>query len=384
MLQAEDLPVVRFVDHILEHAVQQGASDVHFETFLDHFSIRFRVDGVLSQPLTPDVHLSEAIIARLKTIANLDLAEKRLPQDGHIECTAHGRTIDFRISVLPTQYGESVVLRVLDSGIGRRGLEDMGMTPEVLGSFRQALRSGSGMILTTGPTGSGKTTTLYGALRELNQDDTKIVTVEDPVEYETEGIVQVNTNDDIGLTFARVLRAFLRHDPDKILIGELRDATTAKVAVQAALTGHLVLSTLHTNDAPGAITRLVDMGLEPYLIADTLRGVLAQRLLRRICPHCCEEIQPTADERPLMEAYHIEHLYRGRGCTLCKHSGYIGRFGVYEWLSMTYRLREATRQLLPLETLRIIAHEEGLTPLKSAAARLVSTGTTTLNEFMKV
>ncbi|MDE6576108.1 MAG: GspE/PulE family protein [Opitutales bacterium] len=384
MLNAEDLPIVRFVDHVLEHAVRQGASDVHFETFLDHFSIRFRVDGILSEQLTPNVHLSEAIIARLKTLANLDLAEKRLPQDGHLECVTHGRTIDFRISVLPTQYGESVVLRVLDSGIGQRSLAQMGITPAILASFRQALTSGSGMILTTGPTGSGKTTTLYGALRELNQEDTKIVTVEDPVEYETEGLVQVNIDDDIGLTFEHVLRAFLRHDPDKILIGELRDTVTAKIAVQAALTGHLVLSSLHTNDAPGAITRLIDMSVEPYLVADTLRGVLAQRLLRKICPHCKEAIAPTAEMRAVMEAHQIERTYRGRGCDRCDGSGYCGRFGVYEWLSMTYPLREATRQLRPLEELRAIARTEGLIPLKNAAAQHVNAGTTTLDEFQKL
>ena len=379
-----DFPIIRFVDHVLEYGVKKHASDIHFETFADTVMVRLRVDGVLVELPAPSRGLGNPIISRVKTLANLDLAERRLPQDGHIERKYLDRLVDFRVSTLPTQYGESVVLRVLDQGSWHFDLSQMGISDEILVDLRKALHAGSGIILTTGPTGSGKTTTLYSALNEINDEETKIVTVEDPVEYETEGMVQVNVRDDVGLTFERALRAFLRHDPDKILIGELRDTITAKIAIQAALTGHLVLGTLHTNDAPGAVTRLVDMDIDPYLIADTVRGVLAQRLLRKICPYCKKEVQPTPEERAKMDQYHIEKIYKGAGCTRCEGKGYQGRFGLYEWLGVTIGIRDAVRKKVSLDDLRELAVSEGLVPLKKVAADRVNDGTTTLWEFDKI
>lgn len=384
MESREDFPVVRFVDHVLEYAVRKRASDVHFETFADCMKVRLRIDGVLVELPAPDHSLGDPIISRIKTLAGLDLAEKRLPQDGHIERTYFDRSVDFRVSTLPTQYGESVVLRVLDRGNWHFDLDKMGISPEILVQLRKVLKSGSGIILTTGPTGSGKTTTLYSAIAEINDEETKILTVEDPVEYETEGIVQVNVRDDVGLTFEAALRSFLRHDPDKILVGELRDSITAKVAIQAALTGHLVLGTLHTNDAPSAVTRLVDMGLDTYLIADTVRGILAQRLMRRICEKCRTEAVPSKEERGLMEKYRISHVYYGKGCPACHNTGYSGRLGIFEWLPISAEIRQAIRQKTSLEELQKIAQQQGLIPLRDAAVEILRNGQTTIREFLKI
>lgn len=379
-----EFPVIRFVDYVLGLAVQHQASDVHFESFSDQLLVRLRIDGSLLELPAPDPNLATPIISRLKTLANLDPAEKRLPQDGHIEYVCFGRPIDFRISTLPTQYGESIVLRVLDRSVQHLNLGVSGIDPSILAQLRQALRAGSGIILTTGPTGSGKTTTLYSALAEINDEATKIITVEDPVEYEMEGIVQVNVREEVGLTFESAMRAFLRHDPDKILIGELRDTVTAKIAIQAALTGHLVLGTLHTNDAPSAITRLMDMGIEDYLLADTLRGILAQRLVRRICLECREEAEPTLEERAQMESLGIERLYRGMGCEYCQGKGYRGRFGIYEWMPMSFELRDAVRRKVALEELEALSIKQGRVPLKEVVAQRVNEGLTTLSELNKI
>ncbi|MDR2807107.1 MAG: GspE/PulE family protein [Puniceicoccales bacterium] len=379
-----DFPIIRFVDYVLKYAVQRHASDVHFETFANTILIRLRVDGILFELPAPVRHLGDAIISRVKTLANLDLAERRLPQDGHIEGSYFDRFVDFRVSTLPTQYGESVVLRILDRSSWHFNLEQMGIAPEILVQLRQVLHSGSGIVLATGPTGSGKTTTLYSALHEINDEETKIVTVEDPVEYEIEGMVQVNIRDDIGLTFERVLRAFLRHDPDKILVGELRDTITAKIAIQSALTGHLVLGTLHTNDAPSAVIRLIDMQIDPYLIADTVKGILAQRLLRQICPHCKEEIPMAPEDRPIVAPYGITKVYHGKGCDFCNRTGYKGRFGIYEWLVFNLSIRDGIRKRLPIHELHELAVEYGLVPLKKAALKALNEGMTTIAEFKKI
>jgi type IV pilus assembly protein PilB len=384
MSEDAEFPIIRFVDHVLEYAVKKGASDVHFETFANSVLIRLRVDGVLVELPAPERSLGDAIISRVKTLATLDLAEKRLPQDGHIERICLGRSVDFRVSTLPTQYGESVVLRVLDQGSWHFDLDEIGIAPEILVEFRQALNSGSGIILTTGPTGSGKTTTLYSALNEINNEETKIVTVEDPVEYETEGMVQVNVRDEVGLTFESALRAFLRHDPDKILVGELRDTITAKIAIQAALTGHLVLGTLHTNDAPSAVTRLVDMEIDPYLIADTVKGIIAQRLLRRICSNCKAEMFMTDKDKKKLEPYGVTKVYHGQGCAQCDGKGYKGRFGIYEWLPLALNIRDGIRKRLSLDKLHALAVQNGLISLKEVAAKGVRDGITTINEFDKI
>ncbi|MDR3317652.1 MAG: GspE/PulE family protein [Puniceicoccales bacterium] len=384
MPEDREFPIIRFVDHVLEYAVKQGASDVHFETFASSVLIRLRVDGVLIELPAPVRNLGDAIISRVKTLACLNLSEKRLPQDGHIERTCLGRSVDFRVSTLPTQYGESVVLRVLDHDSWHFDLDKMGIDPDILVQLRQILHSGSGIVLTTGPTGSGKTTTLYSALNEINDEETKIVTVEDPVEYETEGMVQVNVRDDVGLTFESVLRAFLRHDPDKILVGELRDALTARIAIQAALTGHLVLGTLHTNDAPSAITRLIDMDLDPYLIADTVKGVLAQRLLRKVCQNCKEEVPITPSEEKVVGPYGIEKVFRGKGCEQCSNTGCKGRFGIFEWLLIDFEVRSGIRQHLALDKFHELTVKNGLVPLKEIAMRALQEGTITVNEFQKI
>ncbi|MDR0351261.1 MAG: GspE/PulE family protein [Puniceicoccales bacterium] len=377
-------PIIKFVDHVLEHAIAHKASDAHFETFADSVAIRLRIDGVLQELPAPDRHLGDAIISRIKTLASLDLAEKRLPQDGHIEKIYLDRIVDFRVSTLPTQYGESVVLRILDKTSWHFNLDKMGISQNILTKIRENLRSGSGILLTTGPTGSGKTTTLYSALHEINDEATKILTIEDPVEYEIDGMVQVNVRDDIGLSFEKALRAFLRHDPDKILIGELRDSITAKIAIQAALTGHLVLGTLHTNDAPGAITRLIDMGIEPFLISDTIRGILAQRLLRKICENCKKKIfieKNTTVKYPELAGC---ECYIGHGCPKCNHSGYSGRFGIYEWLDIDKEIKQAIRNMASLESLQKISTIQGLIPLKTQAMIAVKNGQTTIQELDKV
>src|SRR5947207_7601940 len=342
--EANATPIIRFVDLILYQAIQDRASDIHFEPFENEFKIRYRVDGALYEMSPPPRHLALPVISRVKVMANMNIAERRLPQDGRIQKNIAGRHVDLRVSTLPTQFGESVVLRVLDRSTVNLDLEMLGMPDYVHNYILEIINRPNGIFIATGPTGSGKTTTLYSCLRKINTIDSKLLTAEEPVEYDLEGIVQVPVNEGIGLTFARALRAFLRQDPDRIMIGETRDLETAQIAIQASLTGHLVFTTLHTNDAPGAITRLIDMGVEPFLISATLEAVLGQRLLRSICPHCRATYQRT---EALLEELGLsrrdigaKNFFYGKGCDTCNQTGYKGRKGIYELLKITDPLRE--------------------------------------------
>ncbi len=386
--QAANLaPVVRFVNLVLFQAVRDRASDIHFEPFEDEFKIRYRVDGALYEMAPPPKHLAMPVTSRLKVIAGLNIAERRLPQDGRIQLTIAGRPIDFRVSTLPTQFGESVVLRVLDRSVVQLELEKLGMAEDVYQSFTEEIRKPNGIIIVTGPTGSGKTTTLYSALRRLNTIDSKLLTAEEPVEYDIEGIIQVPINDVIGLTFARTLRAFLRQDPDIIMVGEIRDLETAEIAVQASLTGHLVFSTLHTNDAPGAITRLIDMGVEPFLIASTLEAVLSQRLVRTICNSCKEPYQPEAD---ILEQIGLStellggrQFYHGAGCESCNQTGYRGRHGLFEYLRISDPIRDLINERKPTIVIREKAVELGMRTLREDGIRCILDGITTVEEVLK-
>ncbi len=341
---ANSRPVVRFVNLVLFQAVQDRASDIHFEPFEDEFKIRYRVDGALYEMAPPPKHMALPVISRLKVISGLNIAERRIPQDGRIQLPVAGRMIDFRVSTLPTQFGESVVLRVLDRSVVSLDLENIGMPDDVYNYFVEDIEKPNGIVVVTGPTGSGKTTTLYSALRRLNTIENKLLTAEEPVEYDIDGIVQVPINEAIGVTFAKVLRAFLRQDPDIIMIGEIRDIETSEIAIQSSLTGHLVFSTLHTNDAAGAITRLIDMGVEPFLIASTLEAILGQRLVRTICNNCKTEYQPTPEiiEQLGMTDKQVggRPFFYGAGCSYCNQTGYKGRRGIYEYLRIKDPLRE--------------------------------------------
>jgi type IV pilus assembly protein PilB len=325
---ANQAPVIRFVNLVMLQAVKDRASDIHFEPFENEFKIRYRVDGALYEMAPPPKHLALPVISRIKVISGLNIAERRLPQDGRIQLPVGGRQIDFRVSTLPTQFGESVVLRVLDRSSVQLDLQNLGMPEDVFSAFGEDIDKPNGIVVVTGPTGSGKTTTLYSALRRLNTIDSKLLTAEEPVEYDIEGIIQIPVHEAIGLTFARVLRAFLRQDPDIIMVGEIRDKETAEIAIQASLTGHLVFSTLHTNDAPGAVTRLIDMGVEPFLISSTMEGVLAQRLVRTICSECKQPYQPDKDVLELLnlteEQMQGRPFYHGVGCLRCNETGIQG------------------------------------------------------------
>jgi MSHA biogenesis protein MshE len=385
----EEAPVVRLLQTVFEDALQVRASDIHVEPMEKKLQIRFRVDGVLTLATEADKKIGPALIQRLKLMGDLDIAEKRLPQDGRFVVRLKQRAIDVRMSTVPVQYGESAVMRLLSHG-AHAGIADLGMTPEMLERFTKLIHRPHGLVLVTGPTGSGKTTTLYAALSDLNSPETKILTVEDPVEYRLEGINQVQVHDKIELTFARALRAFLRQDPDIILLGEMRDAETAQIALRAALTGHLVLSTLHTNDAPSAAARLIDMGAPPFLLATSLAGVIAQRLVRRLCPVCAELHVPDANERTWVHdkiaagLLSEDQLRRGKGCNHCNHTGYQGRAAIHELLEIdgelaellnsgdTKAFRNAAQQRLKGQMLR------------DAAVRLVREGTTSLAEAMRV
>lgn len=383
---ASQAPIVRFVNLVLAEAVRAKASDVHFEPFEDEFRIRRRVDGVLHDLPSQPRRLALAIASRLKVMANLDIAERRIPQDGRIRLHVGSRSVDLRMSTLPTQFGESVVLRVLDSSAMQLDLADLGMAPDVLAGVRQAVRRPNGIFLVTGPTGSGKTTTLYSGLREINSPDVKIVTAEDPVEYNIEGLMQVAVNPASGLTFASALRSFLRQDPDVLMVGEIRDLETAQIATQAALTGHFVLSTLHTNDATGAISRLVDMGVEPFLIASTVHGVLAQRLVRRICPACRTTCRPAPELLARLdvsvEDAEAHQFFRGAGCTHCNRSGYRGRSGIFEWLRITAGIRELITAKASAQVIRERAIAEGMRTLRDDGWRAVLDGSTTVEEML--
>jgi type IV pilus assembly protein PilB len=384
---AGEVPVVRFVNRILSQAIREHASDVHFEPFENQFRVRLRVDGTLRDVANLPAAQAPAVVSRLKVLSGLNIAERRLPQDGRLRFSADGRTVDLRISTLPIQTGESVVLRVLDPTTAPPTLAALGLPGSVGASVQEIIRRPNGILLVTGPTGSGKTTTLYGCLRLINSAGIKILTAEDPVEYEVEGITQLAVNQSIGLTFACALRSFLRHDPDVMMVGEIRDLETAQIASQAALTGHLVLSTLHTNDAAGAVTRLADLGVEPFLICATLEAVLAQRLVRRICPECRERFVPPArllvESGVRAEETEGQTFFRGRGCSACGHTGYRGRIGVFEWLRVTESIRALILERAPAAAIQRLAARQGMEPLRTAGLRAVFDGSTTVSEFMR-
>lgn len=385
--EANAAPIVRYVDLVLFQAVKQRASDIHFEPFDGDFKIRYRVDGSLVEMAPPPPHLGPIITSRIKVMANLNIAERRLPQDGRIMKIVGGRQVDMRVSTLPTVHGESVVLRVLDRSSINLDLENLGFTPELYEYIIDTVNKPNGIFIVTGPTGAGKTTTLYAALRKVNTVDSKLLTVEDPVEYDIEGIIQVPTNEAVGVNFGKVLRAFLRQDPDRIMVGEMRDKETATIAIQASLTGHLVLSTLHTNDAAGAVTRLIDMGCEPFLVAATLEAVLAQRLLRTICKSCRVPYEPS--EAILTQLglspsdIGDKHFYTGRGCDTCGNSGYRGRRGLYELLDMQDQIREMIIDRAPTVVLKQKAIELGMVTLRDDGMRCIYDGSTTIEEVLK-
>jgi type IV pilus assembly protein PilB len=384
---SDSQPIKKLLNMVMLLAIRDQASDIHFEPFEDEFKIRVKADGVLYEMVPPPRHLANAIVSRIKVMSNLDIAERRLPQDGRIELNVGGNNVDLRVSVLPTLFGEAVVMRVLDRTVVALDLNKIGMDPVTLNKFRGLLRRPNGIILVTGPTGSGKTTTLYSALNELNDTETKIITSEDPIEYDIEGIIQVPVNPDVGVTFANVLRAILRHDPDKILVGEIRDYETAEIAVQSSLTGHLVFSTLHTNDAPSAITRLRDMGVPAFLITATVEGILAQRLVRRICSECRTQFQPSDEllmelQLPLNTARKYKFYY-GKGCARCNNSGYKGRIGIYELMMISDEIRDGVAAESSADDLRNIARQQGMTTLRESGLKLIFDGLTTIDEVVR-
>lgn len=387
---AEDMdaaPIRKLLNMILLLAIKDQASDVHFEPFEDEFKVRVKADGMLYEMVPPPRHLANAIVSRIKIMSDLDIAERRLPQDGRIELNVGGHSVDLRVSVLPTMFGEAVVMRVLDRTVVQLDLNKIGMDANILSKFRVVLKRPNGIVLVTGPTGSGKTTTLYSALNELNDIETKIITTEDPIEYDIDGLIQVPVNPDIEVTFANVLRAILRHDPDTILVGEIRDYETAEVSIQSALTGHLVFSTLHTNDAPSAITRLRDMGIEPFLITATVEAVLAQRLVRKICTECRTEFEPSDEllmelQLPIAQARQYKFYY-GRGCTRCNNSGYKGRCGIYELLEIDDDIRDLVTSNASVDDIKNYARTQGMTTLREAGLKLIFDGVTTIDEVVR-
>ncbi len=384
---AEQTPIIRFVNLVIGQAIRDKASDIHFEPFEHEFKIRYRIDGSLYEMAPPPKALSLPILSRIKVLASLNIAERRIPQDGRIKITLGGRQVDLRVSTLPTQFGESVVLRVLDQAAVQLDITQLGMPPDVFNGIQEIVRRPNGIFIVTGPTGSGKTTTLYSGLRIINTADLKLLTAEDPVEYEIEGIMQVPVNPLVGLTFAAALRSFLRQDPDVIMVGEIRDLETAQIAIQASLTGHLVLSTLHTNDSAGAVTRLVDMGVEPFLIASSLEAVLAQRLVRRVCVQCRTPYTPPPD---LLKQLNIaansvgdRQFFYGKGCPVCSQSGYRGRLGIYEWLRMSEALRDLIGQRAATLVIRQKAIEQGMRTLRDDGLRAIFDGHTSIEEVIK-
>ena len=384
---AGESPVIRYVNYLIYSAVQEGASDIHIEPGEDCLRIRYRIDGILFEQTAPPLRMHAAIVSRLKIMANIDIAERRLPQDGRIRAMVHGNHVDLRVSTLPIAHGEKCVIRILDNRSILIGLERLGMWDEMLETFREEITQPHGVVLVTGPTGSGKTTTLYSALRVMDGSALNISTVEDPIEYQLAFANQVNVQDGIGLSFAAALRSLLRQDPDVIMVGEIRDEETARIAVQASLTGHLVLSTLHTNDAPSSITRLINIGIEPYLIAASVNAVLAQRLVRKICDSC------KAEEDPIPEAtaqyltrlgVSIDTLYRGAGCDKCRDTGYSGRLGLYEMLQMDDDMRDIITSNPSLMDLRRMCAEKGMHSLRDDGLRKVAAGLTTVDEIARV
>lgn len=385
--EANSAPIIRYVDIVLFQAIKERASDIHFEPFEKEFKIRYRVDGSLYEMAPPPVHLAMAILSRIKVMSNMNIAERRVPQDGRIVKQVGDRQVDMRVSTLPTQYGESVVLRVLDRSSVNLSLENLHLPEDIYEYICDTIEKPNGIFIVTGPTGAGKTTTLYAALQRINTIDAKLLTAEDPVEYDIDGIIQIPVNEAIGLSFPRVLRAFLRQDPDRIMVGEMRDMDTAQIAIQASLTGHLVLSTLHTNDAAGAVTRLVDMGCEPFLVAASLEGVLAQRLVRTICSNCKASYEP--NESIITQLGVSVHelgdkdFFTGKGCEICGNSGYKGRKGLYELLNITDPIRELITDRAPTVVVKQKAVELGMHTLREDGLRNIYLGHTTIEEVLK-
>jgi type IV pilus assembly protein PilB len=384
---ANEAPIVRFVNLVLFQAIQDRASDIHFEPFETEFRIRYRVDGALYEMSPPPKHLALPVISRIKVMANLNISEKRLPQDGRITLPLGSRVVDLRVSTLPTQFGESVVLRVLDRSAVNLEIESLGLPKFIYDYITEAIQRPNGIFVATGPTGCGKTTTLYSCLRRVNTIDSKLLTAEDPVEYDIEGIMQVAVNEAAGLTFSKALRSFLRQDPDVIMVGEMRDLETAQISIQASLTGHLVLSTLHTNDSPGAVTRLIDMGVEPFLISSTLVAVLGQRLVRMICKSCRTPFEPTENQLAMLNLSPHDLgdkvFYYGRGCGTCNDTGYKGRKGIFELLSITDAVRTLINERAPTVVIRQKAVELGMVTLREDGLRSIFDGDTTIEEVVK-
>jgi len=384
---AEDNKVIKLLNLVLLQAIKDHASDIHFEPFEDEFKMRYRIDGVLYEMVPPPKYLGPAITSRIKVMADLDIAERRLPQDGRVELRVGGNPVDLRVSVLPTMHGESVVMRVLDRSNVELSLDRIGMRSDDLEKFRAVMNRPNGIVIVTGPTGSGKTTSLYAALSERNTIDVKILTAEDPVEYDIDGLCQVQVNPDVGLTFALALRSFLRQDPDVILVGEIRDLETAQIAVQASLTGHLVFTTLHTNDAPSSIVRLLDLGLESFLLTATLEAIVAQRLVRSVCPNCKEQYTPK--EEQLMELdLRLDDVagrtfFHGRGCDNCHSSGYKGRSALFEIMTINDTMRDLIMNSASTSVMRDEARRRGMRTLRESGLLTIYEGLTTIDEVVR-
>ncbi len=387
MEMADDNQVIKLLNLVLLQAIKDRASDIHFEPFETEFKMRYRIDGILYEMNSPPKHLGPAITSRVKVMSNLDIAERRLPQDGRIELTIGGNPIDLRVAVLPTMHGESVVMRVLDRSNVELSLDRLGLLQDDLATFHRLINKPNGIVIVTGPTGSGKTTTLYAALASLNDIQTKILTAEDPVEYDIDGLCQCQMNADVGLTFAKALRSFLRQDPDIILVGEIRDLETAQIAVQASLTGHLVLSTLHTNDAPSSIVRLLDLGMEAFLLTATIEGIVAQRLVRKVCASCKEQYTPTEEELLELnltpEQVRGKRFVRGKGCTVCNNSGYKGRMALFEIMTMDDEIREMIMHEASTAVLRQAARKKGMRTLREAGLLAIYEGQTSIDEVVR-
>jgi len=381
-----EAPVIRFVNYLLFDALKQGASDIHIEPKEKQLKIRYRIDGILFEAMNPPHNMHAAITSRLKIMSNLDISERRLPQDGRIRAMIHGRKIDLRLSTLPTPYGEKAVMRILDQKSINVKLEDLGFGEDAMTIWKNQIDQPHGILLVTGPTGSGKTTTLYSSLRCMDGNKLNISTVEDPIEYHLPQATQVQVFDKIGMSFSAALRSLLRQDPDVVMLGEIRDTETANIAVQAALTGHLVLSTLHTNDAPASVTRLINIGVEPYLISSAVNAILAQRLVRKICPQCKDEYKPTGEMREFLtlQGFQAEAMYQGKGCDKCRKTGYTGRLGIYELLVMDDSLRDMVTRNPDVNHLRKLCRERGLVTLREDGFQKVIKGLTTVDEILRV
>jgi type IV pilus assembly protein PilB len=384
--EAGESPVIRYVNYIIQAAVKEGASDIHIEPSEKKLKVRFRIDGELFEMMNPPATMGSAIVSRLKIMGNLDISERRLPQDGRIRCTVAGRKLDLRMSTLPCGYGEKVVMRILDTRSINVELENLGFDEDTYTIWRKQIDSPHGIVLVTGPTGSGKTTTLYSSLRQLDKNTMNICTVEDPVEYHLEGVTQTQMHEKIGMSFSMALRALLRQDPDVIMLGEIRDQETAVIAVQAALTGHLVLSTLHTNDAPSSITRLVNIGIEPFLVGAAVNAVLAQRLIRRLCTHCKLMEKPSDEMKEFlaMHSFDSDEMWVAKGCDKCRNTGYSGRIGIYEMLTVDDQLRDVVARNPNVSEFRRMCIERGMVTLRADGMRKVAKGTTTIQEVLRV